>query len=42
MKINKKFIAGLGIAIALTAGITVNSQKLGGGLAVKIKTTPRH
>lgn len=31
MKINKKVIAGLGIAIALTAGITVNSQKLGGG-----------
>lgn len=41
MKINKKFIAGLGIAIALTVGITVNSQKLG-GVVEKMKTTPRH
>lgn len=41
MKINKKVIAGLGIAITLTAGITVNSQKLG-GVVVKRTTTPRH
>ena len=34
-------MVGLGIVIALTVGITVNSQKLG-GVAVKIKTTPRH
>lgn len=40
MKINKKVLVGLGIATALTVGITVNSQKLG-GVVGKMKTTPR-